>query len=58
MKWINGKLVEATERELLSLYKDRYREYYLTFAHFELAFEDSGGKIINDDENERRKGNS
>lgn len=56
MKWKNGKLIEATSRELLSLYnKSRYRENYLTFAHFELAFLDSGGKITDENENETRK---
>ena len=58
MKWRNGQPIEATERELLSLYKNACREYYLTFAHFKLAFLDNGGKIIEDNENEKRKGSS
>lgn len=58
MKWRNGQPIEATERELLSLYKGRCRDYYLTFAHFKLAFLHNGGKIIEDNENEKRKGGS
>lgn len=49
MKWRNGKPIEATERELLNLYENRYRDYYLTFAHFKLAFRDSGGKITDEE---------
>lgn len=56
MKWKNGQPIEATERELLNLYRDRGRDYYLTFSHFKLAFLDNGGKII-EYENQRIKEN-
>lgn len=46
MKRKNGKIVEATEKELQGLYKGAVRRAYRSFAEFELAFIMDGGTII------------
>lgn len=46
MKRKNGKIVEATDKELLGLYKGAVRLAYRSFAEFQLAFMMDGGTII------------
>lgn len=46
MKRKNGKIVEATDKELLGLYKGAVRRAYRSFTEFQLAFMMDGGTII------------
>lgn len=42
----NGKIVEATDKELLGLYKGAVRRAYRSFTEFQLAFMMDGGTIV------------
>ena len=53
MKRKNGKIVEATEKELLGLYKGAVRRAYRSFAEFELAFMMDGGTIKETEEDKQ-----
>ena len=53
MKRKNGKIVEATDEELLGLYKGAVRHAYRSFAEFELAFMMDGGTIIETEEDKQ-----
>lgn len=46
MKRKNGKILEATEKELLGLYKGSVRRAYRSFAEFQLAFMMDGGTVV------------
>lgn len=46
MKRKNGKIVEATEKELLRLYNGAVRRVYRSYAEFQLAFMMDGGTIV------------